>query len=339
MPTADPAAPYRLPAIPYLRLRAIFRAREPAHLPAFHGSLLRGAFGHALRRAVCAMGPEQPCATCPLRGPCVYTRLFETFLEGEAPPFLQGIETAPRPYVVEPRSAARELQAGDPLEADLLLLGQATELQGYAVLALGWMAEAGLGRRRARFELESVDYPAREGPAGAETLVWRPGYRAGGRRWPGTVEPLATIPAAGPAPGAARESAPEMLTVRFVTATRLKKNGSLQDRVSFRTLAFHALRRALEIAHCHVPGARPDWELKRLLDRAAAVRVTRSALRWHDQSRYSSRQKTTHPIGGFEGEIDLEGDLAPFLPLLRTAEILHVGKGATFGLGKVEILR
>ena len=33
----------------------------------------------------------------------------------------------------------------------------------------------------------------------------------------------------------------------------------------------------------------------------------------------------------------LEGDLAPFAPLLRTAEIVHVGKGSTFGLGKVEI--
>jgi len=56
-------AEYRLPAIPHLRLRASFRAGAPAHLPAFKGSTLRGAFGHALRRAVCAMGPQQPCET------------------------------------------------------------------------------------------------------------------------------------------------------------------------------------------------------------------------------------------------------------------------------------
>ena len=334
MPAAAAPVCYRLPAIPYLRLRARFRARERARLPPFHGSLLRGAFGHALRRAVCSMGPDQPCATCSLRGPCVYTRLFETFLEGEPPPFLQGIETAPRPYVVEPRSSARELRPGEPLEADLLLLGQAVELQGYAVLALDRMAEAGFGARRARFELESVDYLAREDGSGPEALVWRPGYRAGGRRWPGTVAPLVTLSAGDEVP----DSAPEALTLRFATPTRLKKNGSLQDRASFRALAFHALRRALELAHCHVPGARPDWEIRPLLDRASAVRVTRSALRWHDQSRYSSHQRAKHPIGGFEGEIDLEGEIGPFLPLLRTAEILHVGKGATFGLGKVEVL-
>ena len=41
-------------------------------------------------------------------------------------------------------------------------------------------------------------------------------------------------------------------------------------------------------------------------------------------------------LGGFVGTLDLEGDLAPFIPLLRTAEIVHLGKGATFGLGRSE---
>jgi len=39
-------------------------------------------------------------------------------------------------------------------------------------------------------------------------------------------------------------------------------------------------------------------------------------------------------MGGFIGSLELAGDLSPFSPLLRMAEVLHVGKGATFGLGK-----
>jgi len=31
------------------------------------------------------------------------------------------------------------------------------------------------------------------------------------------------------------------------------------------------------------------------------------------------------------------GDLAPFAQLLATAELVHVGKGTTFGLGWVEV--
>ena len=42
-------------------------------------------------------------------------------------------------------------------------------------------------------------------------------------------------------------------------------------------------------------------------------------------------------LGGFLGTLAIEGDLAPLWPLLRTAEVLHVGKGATFGLGKLEL--
>jgi hypothetical protein len=42
-------------------------------------------------------------------------------------------------------------------------------------------------------------------------------------------------------------------------------------------------------------------------------------------------------LGGLVGRLTLEGDLAPFAPLLRAAEILHAGKGAVFGLGKVEV--
>jgi CRISPR/Cas system endoribonuclease Cas6 (RAMP superfamily) len=43
-------------------------------------------------------------------------------------------------------------------------------------------------------------------------------------------------------------------------------------------------------------------------------------------------------LGGIVGELMLEGEeVAPFLPLLGAAEIVHVGKGATFGLGKIEL--
>jgi hypothetical protein len=52
-----------LPRIPYLRLRCTLRAEQPARLPPYKGSTLRGGFGHALRRTVCVMGPAQPCET------------------------------------------------------------------------------------------------------------------------------------------------------------------------------------------------------------------------------------------------------------------------------------
>jgi hypothetical protein len=46
-----------------------------------------------------------------------------------------------------------------------------------------------------------------------------------------------------------------------------------------------------------------------------------------------ARQERPVQLGGFLGRLTLEGDLAPFGPLLRAAELLHFGKGTIFGLG------
>jgi CRISPR/Cas system endoribonuclease Cas6 (RAMP superfamily) len=42
-------------------------------------------------------------------------------------------------------------------------------------------------------------------------------------------------------------------------------------------------------------------------------------------------------MGGVVGEAVYEGDLGPFAPLLALGEVLHVGKGTGFGLGRYEI--
>lgn len=308
-------------------------AEEPALLPDYKGSMLRGAFGHALRRAVCAMGPQQPCETCSLRPVCVYTRLFETFIEGEPPPFLRGLPTSPRPYVFEPAPAEhgrRDYEPGDPLRFDLLLLGQAVDLQAYAVLALQRMAEGGLGRRRHRFRLARVEHPVAEDPQEGSHADerWAVGYEDGAAGWSGVV------PAALPVQGLPDDSA---TTLRFLTPTRFKNERGLMDRFSFRELAFRSLRRVLELAHFHVPGAEVDWHFRPLLELASRVKIPHRDLRWHDWERWSNRQKTSMRFGGVVGEIRLEGDLAPFAPLLRAAEVAHIGKGTTFGLGQIQV--
>ena len=306
--------------IPYLRLRHTLRSTTRAHLPPFKGSLLRGAFGHALRKSVCTMGPAQECVDCRLRQACVYTRIFETFVEGDPPPFLKGIDTAPRPYVFEPRTEAQSFAPGDPLEFDLVLLGQAMDLQAYALLSIERMAANGLGRDRFPFELAEVQ--ALE-PSGA----WRPIFANGRVTSPGT---LALCLPAGDLPT-------DRAVLRFLTPTRLQIRHRLAGDVAFRPLAFNMLRRTLELTWFHVPNAPVDWNLRPLLDQADAVQVTASDLTWKDWDRYSNRQKQKMTLGGFVGTLEIQGNLAPFAPLLRTAEIVHVGKGATFGLGQVQV--
>jgi len=322
--SADPT--YPLPPLPHLRLRATVAAAEPARLPPYKGSMLRGAFGHALRATVCTQGPRQTCESCPVRATCAYTRLFETFIEGEPPPFLGGLRTSPRPYVFEPvgeANARRDYSPGDQLTFDLVLLGQAVELQPFVLVALERMAVGGLGRHRARFELQRVAWRSAQG-------TWHEGYRRGERPW----SPVEAVPLPQP-----ESSNGHGLTLRFETPTRFKNRGKLTSDFTFRQLAFRMLRRVLEVAHFHVPEAEVDWTFRAFLERADYVRVTDRRLRWWDWERWSQRQKTSMRLGGFVGLVRLEGELQTFLPLLAAAELTHVGKGTTFGLGRVRVVR
>ncbi|HEV7667143.1 MAG TPA: CRISPR system precrRNA processing endoribonuclease RAMP protein Cas6 [Thermoanaerobaculia bacterium] len=52
----------------------------------------------------------------------------------------------------------------------------------------------------------------------------------------------------------------------------------------------------------------------------------------------SSRRRSRKPgRGALTRTLDLEGDLAPLAPLLRAAEVTHLGKGAVLGLGQIAI--
>src|SRR5205085_3475582 len=85
--------------------------------------------------------------------------------------------------------------------------------------------------------------------------------------------------------------------------------------------------------------SRLELDYKGLIARAVGVGIGAAALSWHDWQRYSNRQETKMTLGGFVGEIEYRGEaLAEFLPLLVAGEILHVGTGTSFGLGKYEIV-
>jgi CRISPR-associated endoribonuclease Cas6 len=313
----EAAAPYHLPALPYLRLRCTLRAEEEALLPSFKGSMLRGAFGRALRSGLCMMGVGQTCETCGLRSACLYTRLFETFIEGEAPPFLKGEITAPRPFVLEAEEERRHFAPGDRLGFDLLLFGSAVELQALAAVAVARMAERGLGERRRRFVLEEIAFLDAAGE-------FHPLVSPGRPLAPPLLPPTNGLP-------------DDEITLRFRTPARFKADGHLVQSLGFRALVFRILARTLELTHFFGDRAAIDWQFQSLLRQADRVRIVEQDLSWRDFRRYSARQKTEMTLGGFVGTMRLAGDLAPFAPLLRTAEIIHVGKGTTFGLGRVEV--
>ncbi len=335
------------------------RAVDDARLPAFSGSTLRGAFGFALKRAVCVMD-HRDCSKCLLADRCIYPFVFET-----APPAgskLESQQNAPHPFTLEPpvgvtegrgdggteRPRDREndvhpsvppslgppvplsLKPGEELTFGLTLYGRAIEHLPYIVFAIHGMAENGLGTGRARFDLTGVEA---FDPAGARSALYDPpsgrldSLDAVGARLDQWIEArLTRLP---------RDS--ESLRLRFLTPTRIKSDDQLQPRPDFDLIARNLLRRVSMMTELY--GAAPlSLDYRGLLDYAATVAVRSSDLRWWDVERYSTRQQTPMRMGGFVGEIEFAGAaVRDFLPLIVAGELLGIGKGTGFGLGRYEI--
>jgi hypothetical protein len=307
----------------WAHLTLTLRAEETVHLPPYAGSTFRGAFGHAFKRVACPLRRE--CEGCAHQTVCVYAYVFETPGASDGSPLARG-GTIAHPFVLEPpETSAREIPSGAELTLGLVLIGRAIPLAPYFLAACREMVRRGIGQGRKRLRLE------RAVAADPDSSTGRVVYDGAAD----LLAPAVPVWSAGDLP-AAHRPASERVRLEFVTPTRLRQNADLVVKPEFTTLATALLRRVSVLAEVHC-GAQPRISAREILAPAADVKVEKSELRWHDWERYSARQDTRMALGGFVGRITFAGPLDPWLPLLRLGEVLHVGKGTAFGLGRYRI--
>ena len=126
------------------------------------------------------------------------------------------------------------------------------------------------------------------------------------------------------------------LTLTLLTPLRLKFQNQLQARLPLHGLVRAILRRISTLYECFGEGE-PPLDYKGLIARAQDIGVRHSALRWSDWQRYSQRQDQAMLMGGLVGSIAYRGKLGEYLPILRFAEKVHLGKNTTFGLGMIRL--
>lgn len=356
------------------RYQLRLRACQPVVLPQFLGSTLRGAFGHALKEAVCVVG-HRDCGRCMLAERCIYPYLFET----PAPPIelLRGQKGAPHPFILMPplleqgeesglsneslpkqynrtdceysgktvrlvksnpiscSKTGWNLAAGDELVFDLILMGRAVEYMPYVIYAVSEMAKRGLGVNRVRFDLSKVSLIDEQGFAttiysGDAHCISVPDQATKNlsNLIDSRLEQLRTT----------NSLCLDELKLKFQTPARIRADGDLQIKLDFDLLVRNLLRRVSLLAAIH--GSAPlNVNYRGLIDLASSIQTKLSRLHWWDWERYSNRQRTKMKMGGFLGGIEYMGDaIAEFLPLIVAGEILHVGTGTSFGLGKYRLV-
>ena len=355
------------PTLPLARYRVRFREHVPpggvsiaSPRTGYLGSAWRGAFGHALRKAVCVTRLPA-CDPCVLLRSCPYPFLFES----RTPPGAEKLTRYPRtpgPVVLEPADPRFDTCPGDgALNLGVTLFGSAADHLPYVVHALEQAGRQGLTGRRVVLDLLDVQVESRGlartgagstgdaadadergdptpafGPAGGRANADMRGDVAEHEEWTPIFEPgggLSPVPARPPAPPPAP---PRTVRVRLLTPLRVKRREhfvGVQD-FDFRALTSGLLRRISLLTYFF--GETPlETDFAGLLRHAETVPVAGRALHWREWTRYSSRQNEKLQMGGLVGSFELAGsDLDRFWPLLWLGQWTHAGKACSMGLGR-----
>ncbi len=299
-----------------------FRIAEECLLPPASGSMWRGLLGRELKRM------STGAATAPRNLPDWITteRLYEYFIETPPPPdspAMRRYPHVPHPYVIAAPLTQRDvhLPTGAHITLPIILFGKANDLLHVVILALARAARGGLGKRRARAELQQVQ---QELPSGELRHIFAPGE---------TMHVPDVSPLRPPAPET------DKVRIELNTPLRLQHQGRLMQPHKFIPGPFvmNIIRRHAMLHLFHGPGE-VQADFRALKAASERVRLLDAGLRWHKQQRYSARQQREVPLDGLLGRFELDFSQAREVwPFLWLGQFIHAGKGTVFGLGSYRL--
>lgn len=284
--------------IEYLPLKVTLAFQERAELPPFLGSALRGAIGQALYRT------DQEA----------YAFLYAKGKNSE------GKQDIAKPYMVIPPDISienRVVEAGEELSFEIVLFGSAEKYVDALTKALRRSSKYGLGARRYGFELCRISNGGKQRIHWQEYLFYEAGA-SGGKK---SGQKLSCVTGA---------------IIRLCTPLRIRRGGQLLESISFETLIRNIINRILRLTERY-GGWIDIGEAEKIQSLAAGVKTVRENLNIHHLQRYSNRVQDKMDFSGLMGEVEYEGDLTPFVSWLSAAQILHIGRNTTFGMGKIQV--
>lgn len=302
--------------------RVSMLAQDKISLPRYMGSTWRGLLAHVLKKTVCTNNLRQ-CEQCLVNSSCVYATLFESFAS-HATRQCKPLLSAPNPFVLNVvLDHARKISAKQSFQFGFSLFGKANQALPYLVQTLMLAGEHGVGVDSGKFHLISLEQF--NFSQGTWSEVYTPGVNRITRQ---TLEPP-QIP-----------SLPDQVDILLTTPLRMKRHGKLIGPHEFslhhfvqqlfrRTQALWQLYGTQSIKLTSLP------VYNSLLNR----QWQHKSVRWHDWTRYSSRQQCTMQLGGLLGTIAIDSEvLKEVWPWLWLGQWLHLGKATTMGLGRYELI-
>ena len=311
-------------ALPLARYQFDFQVEKPFVLRHYAGSLLRGLFGHSLKKLLCLTG-KSDCESCLMWQNCNYPAIF-------APPpkahKIQNFSQIPPPYLVQADTVAQKsYQSGDQLVFSQVLAGSA--LQQLSLIILAWQRalQGNITKSGGSAILRQVAYcdPNHQTPV----IVYQNDDK---------LRPHQALYSFHTEHNA---NAQDEIQIQLQTPLRVQKHSRVvgPEKLRARDFLVSLLRRIelINTFYLHQPLFDDIMKYIHIAENFSLQTDPDQPLIWQDWARYSNRQRQKIQLGGITGNFILRGDIAPLLAYLKLGEYLHVGKNTVFGLGKYRI--
>ena len=222
------------------------------------------------------------------------------------------------PYVIIPPAMNKTSYcAGEELCFEMLLFGDAIKYAGSLIEAMNMLQSQGLGASRYPFMLSKVTHSINQ------RLIWQENsFNAVALQ--SALLPWRSLP------GVRR------VTVRTLTPLRIRRDGKLIEQLDFPVIIRNITCR-IEAITTRYGGWTDKEEIKRIQTISSEIPTMQSNLYLRNMERYSNRQGQKMDFSGMMGIARFDGDLTPFVPWLYAAEILHIGRNTTFGMGQIDV--
>lgn len=299
-------------SINYLPLRINWTVQHKWQSPFFMGSAIRGMFGRKLRQSVCSKKPNTACNNCALQNSCAYGSVFEGLNK-------RTFKTPPQFVLQPPAPAIRTYEKNETLSCTQLLFSSSHQFLPDIFNA--WQ-QSSLESAPYALKFASIDFLDSQ----SETIQkWQP-------------EQSVPIPVLQPLP--AISSTPKAIQLNLITPLYMREKGKdiTPDSLRPEHLVMGAIRRSKLLL--------PQWYAN-VCSNTLPPQITHAwaqslkiehNLKWHQQKRWSHRQRKEIPVKGLLGKITLSGNLEPFWPALTITPIIGLGKSCNFGLGHLKLI-
>ncbi|TWT63731.1 CRISPR system precrRNA processing endoribonuclease RAMP protein Cas6 [Rubinisphaera italica] len=297
-------------------LRITLEAEQDCRLPAYKGSMLRGAMGHRLQEQACWWAGRERCSGHSSSGNCQRPHACAFGALWDSAPGFRG--EPPKPYVIVPpigeAGQRLEYSAGEQISWEILLVGEARPWAPWLLNSLQncWH----LGSDRSAWQTVLIEIEMRLGefeplPAGCSPDYW-PVIEADQIQETSSYSPQAEL--------------------NFLTPVDIKTKGRRDQPLTGYEFASRAVGRVVDLvaSYCSDISAE-EIQLARQL--AVPVQLGDESLDREEWQRFSSTHGT-HRLTGLSGQVILKNISPELWVYLQLGQFIHIGKGASFGQGR-----